>query len=142
MGQEAIDRILEEKRRSAPPEDQETGQADKFFLVLGADGIEEEFLEFQLSNGNLTCFSYGDLNWFNYDPKAGCIDLEFGSALVTIKGRGLVPKLWSGIKRKRVAWIKERDSEMQDHKENECFVESITITPASFENEGGEESPE
>lgn len=137
MGNEAIDRILEEKRKATEPAPAQSEQEDKFFSILGGEGLHEEFLEFQLKNGNRTMFSYSDLNWVNYDPKEGCIDLEFGSALVTVKGRGLVPKLWQGIKTKRVAWIKEADTEMQDHNANESFISEILITPASTgENEG------
>ena len=114
---DAIDRIREEKRKTAEPVPPQPEQEDKFFSILGGEGLHEEFLEFQLKNGNRTMFSFSD--WVNFDPKEGCIDLEFGCALITVKGRGLVRKLWNGIKSKRVAWIKEADVEMQDHKANE-----------------------
>ncbi len=139
MGQEAIDKILEEKKRAAAPPAAEPGQEDKFFSVLGGEGLHEEFLELRMRTGNLVCFSYSDLLWFNYDPQAGCIDLEIGGFLINIKGRGLVPKLWHGIKSKRVAWIKEADTEMQDHKDNDSFIQEILITPPSA---GGEEGAE
>jgi hypothetical protein len=33
------------------------------------------------------------------------------------------------VKGKRVAWVKEADSNLQDHKDNDCFIEEISITP-------------
>ena len=139
---DAIDRIREEKRKTAEPVPPQPEQEDKFFSILGGEGLHEEFLEFQLKNGNRTMFSYSDLNWVNFDPKEGCFDLEFGCALITVKGRGLVRKLWNGIKSKRVAWIKEADVEMQDHKANESFISEILITPASTGEGEGEAAPE
>ena len=97
-------------------------------------------LELRMRTGNLVCFSYSDLLWFNYDPQAGCIDLEIGGFLINIKGRGLVPKLWNGIKNKRVAWIREADTEMQDHKGNDSFIQEILITPPSAGGEGSAEA--
>jgi hypothetical protein len=139
MGQDAIDEILKAKRQAAAVPADEQPQEDKFFSILGGEGLHEEFLELRMRTGNLVCFSYSDLLWFNYDPQAGCIDLEIGGFLINIKGRGLVPKLWHGIKSKRVAWIKEADTEMQDHKDNDCFIQEILITPPSG---GGEEGAE
>ena len=130
-----IDEIL--KQRQQPAAEPET-KGDKFYSVLLADGLQENFLELQFRNGLQTCFSYSDLLWFSHDPEAGCIDLEFGGFLITIKGRGL-RTLFAGVKNKRVAWVKEADSELQDHEENESFVEGITITPPS-DFSGGENS--
>jgi hypothetical protein len=141
MAQDKIDEILAANRKAAAPEPAESG-GDKFFSILGGEGLHENFIELQLSNGNRTCFSYDDLNWFNYDPQAGCIDMDFGCALVTIKGRGLASKLWNGIKSKRVAWIKEKDSEMQDHTANETFIESILIAPTEMPDDGEETEKE
>jgi hypothetical protein len=128
MGQDSIDRVLETKRPAAPEQAAET-DADKFYSVLGGDGLQEHFLELRFRNGLRTCFSYTDLMWFNYDPEAGCIDLEFGGFLLTLKGRGLGDALFNGIKQKRVAWVKEADVEMQDHSGNKSFIKEITITP-------------
>lgn len=91
-------------------------------------------MELRFSNGSHTCFSYGELGWFNYDPEQG-IDLDFAGNLVVIKGRGFMPKLFTGIKQKRVAWVKEADSEMQDHSENQTFIEAIEVLPAGAEEE-------
>lgn len=131
-----IDEIL--KQRQAVAAEPETA-GDKFFSILVGEGLQENFLEFQFQNGLQTCFNYSDLLWFNHDPEAGCIDLEFGGFLITVKGRGLRP-LFNGIKGKRVAWVKEADDELQDHKDNECFVESISITPPK--DFAGEEASE
>jgi hypothetical protein len=130
MGQDKIDAILEQRRKAEPPAAAPDAEVsgDKFFSILIGESIQEYFLELQFSNGLQTCFSYTDLSWFNHDPESGCIDLAFGGFLVTIKGRGL-RLLFNGLKQKRVNWIKEADSELQDHKDNESFVEEITITP-------------
>lgn len=137
-----IDEILKKHRATAEPEPQ-AEDGDKFFSVLVGDGLEENFLELQLRNGMRTCFSYSDLMWFNLDPEAGCLDLEFGGFLVTIKGRGLAPKLFNGIKGKRVAWVKEADSpDMQDHHSNPTFIGEITITPPKDGAEGQETAGE
>jgi hypothetical protein len=120
-----IDEILLKRQEEQAPSQ---AAADKFFSILNVEGMQENFLELQFKNGLQTCFNYNDLLWFNHDPESGCIDLEFGGFLITVKGRGLRP-VFSGIKSKRVAWIKEADTEMQDHKDNETFVEEITITP-------------
>jgi hypothetical protein len=141
----SIDKILEEKRRAAAqavPAAEEPQEEDRFFSILRAEGIAEEFLEFRLRNGDITCFPYSDVNWFHWDSQNGSIDIDFGAALVTLKGRGLVPKLFNGIKTKRVAWIKEADSDMQDHKDNENFISEILILPATAEDEGGEGAAE
>jgi len=125
---DSIDRILRERKPSeaaAPAGKQE----DKFYSIPISDGAQENYLEFQLSNGLRTCFSYAELIWFNLDPEDNVLDLDFGGFMVAVKGRGLGLRLFTGIKQKRVAWIKEADSELQDHKDNEVFIEAITITP-------------
>ena len=143
MAQDKIDEILEQKRKKAdaPSAGAPQSEGDKFFSILVGDGMLEHFLELQFSNGLQTCFSYTDLIWFNHDPESGCIDLAFGGFLVTIKGRGLQP-LFTGIKQKRVAWVKEADSEMQDHKDNDSFIEEIVITPPKDFTPDEEEAPQ
>ncbi len=135
MGQ--IDRIIEQ-RRQAVPEEAPVEDA-KFFSVLGAEGINEEFLEFQLRDGEKTCFAYSDLIWFSHHPETGFLDLDFGGFTVSIKGRGLGERLFKGIKQKRVAWIKESDSEMEDNPRNEAYIETILIAPPQTEAESADE---
>lgn len=122
-----IDEILKARQAAEKPAEL-TPDGDKFFSILIGEGMQENFLELQFRNGLQTCFSYTDLLWFNHDPESGSLDLEFGGFLITIKGRGLRP-LFQGIKNKRVAWVREAESELQDHKDNETYVEEITITP-------------
>lgn len=122
-----IDEILKARQAAEKPAEL-TPDGDKFFSILVGEAMQENFLELQFRNGLQTCFSYTDLLWFNHDPESGCIDLEFGGFLITIKGRGL-RTIFNGVKGKRVAWVKEADSNLQDHKDNECFVEEISITP-------------
>jgi len=127
--QNKIDEILGQRRApSAPVEEPVDGE--KFFSIWVGDAIQEDFIEFRFRNGLQTCFSYGDLLWFNHDPEAGCIDMEIGGFLITVKGRGL-QQLFRGIKCKRVAWVAEADDTLQDHKANSSYVEEIVITPPS-----------
>lgn len=110
-------------------------EEDKFYSILLGEGLQENFLELQFNDGSRSCFSYTDLLWFNYDPAEG-IDLDFGGILVTIQGRGFVPRLFNSLKQKRVAWIKEADVELQDHQDNETFVQKISVlAPESPSNE-------
>jgi hypothetical protein len=125
MGQDTIDKVLAAKREASPPQADSDG--DKFYSILQGDGLQEHFLELKIRDGLRVCLSYTDLMWFSYDPEGPKIDLEFGGIFVTIKGRGLGEALFNGIKQKRVAWIKEKDTEMQDHRENKVFIEEITF---------------
>ena len=125
MGQDSIDKVLGKKREAA--EASAEGDGDKFYSVLQGEGLQEHYLELKLRDGLRICLSYTDLMWFSYDPDGPKIDLEFGGIFATIKGRGLGEALFHGIKQKRVAWIKEADTEMQDHPGNKVFIEEITF---------------
>jgi len=125
MGQDTIDKVLAAKREASPPAADSDG--DKFYSILQGEGLQEHFLELKIRDGLRVCLSYTDLMWFSYDPEGPKIDLEFGGIFVTIKGRGLGEALFNGIKQKRVAWIKEKDTEMQDHRENKVFIEEISF---------------
>ena len=125
MGQDSIDKVLAAKKEAAQPAAQAEG--DKFYSVLGGEGLHENYLELKMRDGLRICLSYTDLMWFSYDPEGPKIDLEFGGIFVTVKGRGLGDALFNGIKQKRVAWIKEADTEMQDHPGNAIFIEEITF---------------
>ena len=125
MGQDTIDKVLAAKREASPPAAESDG--DKFYSILQGEGLQEHFLELKIRDGLRVCLSYTDLMWFSYDPEGPKIDLEFGGIFVTIKGRGLGEALFNGIKQKRVAWIKEKDTEMQDHRDNKVFIEEITF---------------
>lgn len=126
MAREIVEKILSSRMGERPE-----AEADetKFYSILQGDVHQEHFLEIQFRQGLRTCFSYTDLLWFNYDPEGGCIDLEFGGYLVTVKGRGLVPALFTGFKQKRVSWVREAVTDAEDHRENVIFIASITITP-------------
>lgn len=144
MGQDAVDKVLAKKPAESHAAALATpvgaAEEDKFYSVLGGEGVSENFLELRFRIGMKTCFSYTELSWFNYDPEAACIDLEFGGYLVTLKGRGLGEKLFNALKQKRVAWITEADVEMQDHPGNATFIEEITVTPPATEGKE-EETP-
>ena len=126
MGNDSIDKVLQGRKQivAMPSPD---GTVDKFYSILVGEGLQEHYLELKIRDGLRICLSYTDLAWFSYDPEGPKIDLEFGTIFVTIKGRGLGDALFNGIKQKRVAWIKEADSEMQDHPGNTIFIEEITF---------------
>ncbi len=136
MQNDRISEILESRRKhEKQPDPDGEAAGDKFYSVLRGEGLFEQFLELQFSNGMQSAFSYGDLHWFNHDPDAGCMDCQFGEFLITIRGRGL-KRIFQGIKGKRIAWIKEADSTMEDHPGNECYIEEIlVIPPEGFEGE-------
>ena len=125
MATDSIDKVLAARRGSTPSAPD--AEADKFYSILIGEGLQEHYLELKIRDGLRICLSYTDLMWFSYDPEGPKIDLEFGGIFVTIKGRGLGDKLFNGIKQKRVAWIKEADTEMQDHPGNATFIEEITF---------------
>jgi hypothetical protein len=140
---DSIDKVLESRRQpvSGPaPAPVAAAVENKFFSIPLGEGLHEHFLELHFRVGLKTCFSYGDLSWFNYDPE-GFLDLVFGGFLVTIKGRGLGDRLFHGIKQKRVAWIKEADTQMEDHKGNDAFISEIIVTQPDGPG-GGEPEPE
>lgn len=123
MSQGAIDKILESRKSGG------TEREGKFYSALSGEASQENYLEIRFRDGLKTCFSYSDLVWFNFDPESGILDLEFGGFLVSVKGRGLGDKLFHQIKSKRVAWIKEAESDFQDNDKIETYIEEITITP-------------
>ena len=134
MAHDSIDKVLQSRKPAETPASESDG--DKFFSIMVGETMQEHFLELRFNIGLRSCFSYTDLQWFNYDPEEGSIILEFGGFLVSLKGRGLGDRLFNGLRQKRVAWVKEADTEMQDHKGNETFIQEITITPPP--EEGGE----
>ncbi len=135
MSESAVDRLMQERRKTvvASP-----GEEGKFYSVLNADGLVENFLELQFRNGLCTCFNYSDLQWFSWDPEGGYMDFEFGGYLITVRGRGLYPGLFQGIKSKRVAWVREASTEMQDHDGNDSYISEISILPPGDFAGGGE----
>ena len=127
MGKNTIDKILEQRQLKGGDAEQE--EENPFFSALLGEGMQENFLELRFRNGLKTCFSYSDLVWFNHDPDSGFLDMEFGSFLVTLKGRGLGERLFHAIKSKRAAWVREADSDFQDNEKNEIYISEIAITP-------------
>ncbi len=136
MGHSAVDKILESRRSqgvtgAAAPEP----EGDKFSLILVGDAMEEHFLELRFRSGLRTAFAYSDIVFVVYDPDSGSLDVDFGGYLVTVTGRGLGDRVFDAIKKKRVVWLKEADSDMQNHPGNELFIGGITVTPPGAANE-------
>lgn len=128
-----IDNILEQRKARQT----DTGSADdKAYSVVSAEGLHENFLELQFRDGLKTCFAYNDLVFINYDPDENILDAEFGGFMVTLKGRGLGGKLFHHLKSKRVAWVKEADSEFEDNDSRETYISEIAITtPEGFSSD-------
>lgn len=126
MPRSKIEEILAERQGKNAEPAEDTG---KFYSVLSAEGLQENFLELRFHDGLKTCFAYADLSWFNYDPEAGTLDLEFGGFLVMISGRGLGERFFHSLKAKRVAWVKEADSDFQDNDANELYIKEILVIP-------------
>lgn len=139
MSESAIDKILGSRKAEAPePVVQE--DSTKFYSILIGEGHQEHFLELRFRTGVISCFSYSDLQWFHYDPEDGVIDMDFGACVISLKGRGLYGRLFQGIRQKRLTWVKESDSDMEDHKDNEVFISNITITASEVSS--NEETPD
>ena len=135
MGQDSIDKILENRRQqAAQPSAPKEEEGDKFYSILGGDVVDDPFLEFRFRDGFKLCLPYHDLVWFSFDPKTPDIKLDFGGTTISIKGRGLGEELFDGIKQKRVVWIKEADTEMQDHDKNAVFISDIGFEPEEKES--------
>lgn len=129
---DSIDKILQQKKLTEGEASAEN-ESDKFYSVLLGEGLQENFFETRFREGDVVCFSYNDLMFFDYDPEEGRISLEFGGYSVVIRGSGLHPKLFQAIKSKRVAWVKESDTPMQKHQGNETFIEDIDLIFADTE---------
>jgi hypothetical protein len=133
MEQNSIDKVLEKRRQEAQPPPPKEAESDKFYSILGGDVVDDPFLEFRFRDGFKLCLPYRDVIWISYHPKEPEIKLDFGTVAISIKGRGLGDELFDGIKQKRVVWIKEADSEMQDHYKNKVFIEEISFEPEEKE---------
>ena len=128
---DSIDKILEGRRQqTALPAAPKEEEGDRFYSALSSDVVDDPFLEIRFRDGFRLCLPYHDLVWFSYSPKGPDITLDFGSTSILIKGRGLAGELFDGLRLKRVMWIKEADTEMQDHDKNPVFISDI-----SFESE-------
>ena len=131
-----IDEILQGRRKqAAAPLATPDDEADKFFSVLGGDLVDDPFVEFRFRDGFRLALPYRDVVWISCDPE-GEIKMDFGSTTMVIKGRGLAGGLFDGLKQKRVIWIQEANTEMQDHDKNKVFIADI-----SFEREEPEATP-
>jgi hypothetical protein len=134
MEQNSIDKVLEKRRQEAQPQAANEAEGDKFYSILGGDVVDDPFLEFRFRDGFKLCLPYRDVTWISYHPKEPEIKVDFGTVAISIKGRGLADELFDGIKQKRVVWIKEADSEMQDHDKNKVFIEEISFEPEEKES--------
>ncbi|HEV2693392.1 MAG TPA: hypothetical protein VG347_10900 [Verrucomicrobiae bacterium] len=130
-----ISQILESRKKPEVPAEEE----GKCFSIPAVGNTQELFLELRFKDGQRTCFDFTKLDWFNFNPESGFIDLDFSGFLISIKGRGLLP-LFEAVKSRQVGWVKEADSDMQDNDKTSSYVGQIAITPPK--NFSDEESAE
>lgn len=129
MGSAKLEEILARKKPTTEEDDPR-----KCFSLPSVGNVQENYLELRFRNGLCTCFNFNSLSWFNYDPEPGIIDMEFDGFLVSVKGRGLYPVLFTALKNRQVAWIKECDSKFQDSDEYDHYVASIdVVAPPDFD---------
>jgi hypothetical protein len=128
-----LDSILEAHKKSQPED-----SGSKFYQLVRLEG-SEFFLEVQFRDGIRTAFAYDQLSWFNYSPETGMLDLNFMGTTLSLEGRGF-DTLFQALKSKKVSWVKEADTELEDHESNLCFIKEITITPP--DDGAGEEEEE
>jgi hypothetical protein len=103
----------------------------KFYQLMRVENAEF-FVEFRFNNGIRVAFAYDRLTWVNYTPEQ--LVLEFMGTKVVVEGRGLLD-LFLAIKSKKVSWIKEADSDLQDNDSNAVFVKEIAVYPPEDELE-------
>jgi hypothetical protein len=131
--------IMENKLDSILKEHQPSeSSGSKFYQVMRVDGLEH-FLEIRFRDGIRTAFAYEKLGWFNYSPETNMLDLDFMGTTVSIEGRGLMD-LFQSLKARRVSWVKEADTELEDNDTNSCFVKEITILPPEIDFDDKEEN--
>lgn len=121
----AIERILAQGRENAAGETIE----GKFYGSLVGNNLEPKYFEARFKDGTLFSLKYEELNWFFYYPSQNCIELNFGSTGIGLRiiGRGLNEGLYAAIQQRRVLWIREADTEWEDNKENETFIQEIQV---------------
>jgi hypothetical protein len=124
-----IDSIIAARRQSQAEE-----SGSEFYALARVDGAEH-FLELRFRDGVRAAFSYDKLGWFNFSPDTGMLDADFMGTIVSIEGRGL-DELFLALKMKKVSWVKEADTELQDNDANATFIKEITILPPPDEPEG------
>lgn len=100
---------------------------NKFFQLMRIDNAEH-FLELRFRDGIKTAFSYDRLFWVNYSPETSMLDMDFMGTTVSIEGRGL-GEIFQALKSRKVSWVKEADSDLEDNDSNSVFIKELTILP-------------
>jgi len=92
----------------------------------------EHYLELRFRNGTKTAFAYDKLGWFNYSPDSTGMELDFMGTAVVVIGRGLT-ELFQPLKSRRISWLKEADTDLQDNDSNSVFISELFIVPPASE---------
>lgn len=95
----------------------ESGAIDDFGCFGWLRGIRDRSLSLELrkANGNIVAIPYHAIERFEFDPSEG-ITLKLGAGSIRVKGRNLnaemrpTIRLYEGMTRHRVSWVKEADS--------------------------------
>lgn len=115
--------------------------ANPLFQLIRGDASQEGFLELRFRSGIQAAFAYHSLFWINLDNANGVIDMDFQGITISIEGRGL-KQIFEFLKLKKISWIRESDTEMEDNKSAEIFISRLTITPPAEFGADGEEEEE
>lgn len=115
-----LDAILASGKQSEDP-------GSRFYQLMRVDNAEH-FLELRFRDGIKTAFAYDKLNWVNFAPAQSMLDMDFMGTMVSLEGRGLTD-LFQALKSKKISWIKEADTDLEDNDTNTVFVKQIVITP-------------
>lgn len=116
-------------------------EATRFYQLIRVDNTEH-FLELRFRDGIRCAFAYDKMFWFNYAPDASGMELDFMGTTVVVTGRGL-SELIQPLKSRRISWLKEADTDLQDHEGNTVFINEIYIIPpqSDFEKAQPESNP-
>ncbi|MEZ0295281.1 MAG: hypothetical protein ACAI35_02390, partial [Candidatus Methylacidiphilales bacterium] len=93
MQTESIEQLLARKRAEkgeAPPSEAKS----PFYSQQPVEWPLPLWLEVRLRNGTFISFDAKDFSWISFDPDGSFLDLHIEGFGVTIKGKGLYPKLY------------------------------------------------
>ena len=120
----SIHNLIEEREKR-----EKSGAMEEYYSTTGANGFERKYLDLRFRTGQRTAFNYDNLSWINFDPTDSCLDLDFGDYHLTICGRGLNKELYNDLLERRVTWLREADTDLEDNETPSVFISDLLITP-------------
>jgi hypothetical protein len=131
MNDDSLQRL--KSLRNLPSESQDDSEEDVgMFGFLRGLKERSPMLELRLKTGNAVALNYAWLERADYDPSKG-ITLLFGSQTVRLQGTKLndelrpAVRLFEGILRQRVVWVRESDVANILSKAAQPVVKAIAI---------------